>query len=90
VYLAINYSPPASRLVQSGSVDIDYFKTPAWEWLVNEAKKLRPVAVHFTLEAGNDGPGEVDWTKVEHLVETTSTPFINLHLDSKQKYFPDF
>jgi hypothetical protein len=46
--------------------------------------------VHSTLEAGNDGPGEVDWTKVEHLVETTSTPFIHLHLDSKQKYFPDF
>jgi hypothetical protein len=35
--LAINYSHAAARLIQSGQIDIDYFKTPDWDWLVNEA-----------------------------------------------------
>jgi uncharacterized protein (UPF0276 family) len=86
--LAINYSPPAARLVQSGLIDVDYFKTPDWGWMVKEAKKIHPVAVHFSLEAGNNGLGQVDWSEVEYLAQTTSTSYINLHLDAKQKYFP--
>jgi hypothetical protein len=37
MYLAINYSAPAAKLVQTGKIDIDYFKTPDWEWMVAEA-----------------------------------------------------
>lgn len=88
MYLAINFSPPAARLVQSGQIDIDYFKTPDWEWMVNDAKILRPVAVHFTLEAGNNSLGQVNWSDIEHLTLTTDTPYFNLHLDSKQGNFP--
>ena len=54
MHLAINYSSAAAKLVQDGKINIDYFKTPDWDWMVEEAKTLRPVAVHFTLEAGND------------------------------------
>jgi uncharacterized protein (UPF0276 family) len=87
MHLAINYSPPAAVLVQSGRINIDYFKTPNWEWMVDEAQKIRPVAVHFTLEAGNAGLGNVNWDKVEHLAQITATPYINLHLDSRQEHF---
>ncbi len=88
--LAINYSPAASQLVQAGQIDIDYFKTPDWDWLIEEAGKLRPVAVHFTLDAGNDSLGEVKWDKLERQLEATQTPFVNLHLDARQSYYPKF
>ena len=88
MHLAINYSPPAARLVQSGQIEVDFFKTPDWDWMVDEAKPLRPVAVHFTMEAGNGRLGRVGWNKVEQLAQLTSTPYINLHLDARQKNFP--
>ena len=84
MHLAINYSPAAAKLVQAGVIEIDYFKTPDWDWMVEEAQSLRPVAVHFTLEAGNGSLGDVNWDAVEHLSQTTATPYINLHLDSRQ------
>jgi hypothetical protein len=61
MHLAINYSPSAAKLVIAGKITIDYFKTADWEWMVDEAKSLRPVAVHFTLEAGNAALGAVNW-----------------------------
>jgi uncharacterized protein (UPF0276 family) len=88
--LAINYSMAAARLVQSGRIDIDYFKTPNWDWMVAEAGKLRPVAIHFNLEAGNANLNEVNWDKAEQQLRLTRTPFINLHLDARQCYYPDF
>jgi len=90
MYLAINYSLPAAQLVRAGQIDIDYFKTPNWEWIIEEAKQLKPVAVHFTLEAGNDSLGAADWDKVQQLSQATGTPYINLHLDARQDYYPNF
>ena len=87
--LAINYSPSAAKLVQAGLIDIDYFKTPDWDWLIDEARNLRPIAVHFTLEAGNSCLENVNWDAVEHIAEATATPYINLHLDSRREHFPD-
>ena len=86
--LALNYSPPAVQLVQSGQIHINYFKTPDWEWIIREAQNIRPVAVHFTLEAGNNCLGQGDWNRLDQLAQITGTPYINLHLDSKQSYFP--
>jgi uncharacterized protein (UPF0276 family) len=88
MHLAINYSPAAARLVKSGQINIDYFKTPNWDWMVAEAGQLRPVVIHFNLEAGNGRLDEVDWEAVKRLAEATHTPFINLHLDSTAEYFP--
>ena len=52
--------------------------------------QLKPVAVHFTLEAGNGNLGQVDWDKVKHLSQITGTRYINLHLDARQSYYPNF
>jgi hypothetical protein len=60
MYLAINYSPAAAELVKSGTIHIDLFKTPNWDWLITEASQLCPVTAHFTLDVGNDDLGEVD------------------------------
>jgi uncharacterized protein len=88
MFLAINYSLEAADLVRSGEIAIDYFKTPDWGWMVDDAKILRPVAVHFDLEAGNGELGDVDWVEVDRLAQTTHTPYINLHMDCKHKRFP--
>jgi uncharacterized protein len=88
MHLAINYSSQAAKLVQSGRINIDYFKTPDWVWMVTEALQFRPVVVHFTLEAGNEGLEHVNWGVVEHIAQITATPFLNLHLDSKREHFP--
>jgi uncharacterized protein (UPF0276 family) len=88
--LAINYSTPAAELVKSGLIHVDRFKTPNWNWMVDEAKALLPVAIHFDLEAGNGHLDEVNWDEVESLVQNTGTPFINLHLDPKQKHHRQF
>lgn len=89
MHLAINYSPAAAKLVKGGKIDTDYFKTPDWDWLIDEAKSIRPVAVHFTLEAGNDSLGLVDWDRVRQLSQNTATPYINLHLDARQRDYPE-
>lgn len=89
MHLAINYSPTAAQLVSAGKIKIDYFKTPDWDWLISEAGQCRPVAVHFTLTAGNGNVDQVDWRKVEHLAHATGTPYINLHLDARQDYYPE-
>jgi len=51
--LAINYLSPAARLIEEGKIQVDYFKVPNWDWMIQEAKQLRPVAVHFSFEAGH-------------------------------------
>jgi uncharacterized protein len=86
--LAINYSRPAASLVQSAQITVDYFKTPDWEWMIDEAREIRPAAVHFTLEAGNNNLGQVDWDRITRICESTGTPYINLHLDARGCYYP--
>jgi uncharacterized protein (UPF0276 family) len=85
---AINYSPQSAELLIQGQIEIDYFKCPDWQWMVAEAQKLRPVAVHFTLTAGDGKIEQTNWEMVDQLLETTGTPFINLHLESRRKDFP--
>jgi uncharacterized protein (UPF0276 family) len=88
--LAINFSPVAANLVKSGVINIDFFKTPNWDWMVAEASQIRPVAIHFNLEAGNDALGDTDWDKVDQQLQATGTPYVNLHLDARQFYYPKF
>jgi uncharacterized protein len=85
---AINYSKQAARLVEQGDIDIDRFKCPDWPYLVDEASQLRPVAVHFTLQAGSGKVQKTDWGLVERLLEQTGTDYVNLHLASEGSDFP--
>ncbi len=87
--LVLNYSPPAAELVRSRQIEIDYFKTPDWEGIVAEANALKPVKVHFNLDAGTGSLDQVDWERVRRLVGLTGTPYINLHLDARGSYYPE-
>lgn len=77
--IAVNYSRPAADLLVSGRFEIDLFKCPDWPELVTEARRLRPVYVHFDLVAGNGLEG-IDWDAVRRLLAETETPYVNVHL----------
>jgi uncharacterized protein (UPF0276 family) len=85
---AINYSKQAARLVEQGDIEIDRFKCPDWPDLIVEASRLCPVAVHFTLQAGNGKIQETDWELVESLLQQTGTHYVNLHLAPERSDFP--
>ena len=86
--LAINYSIPAAELVQAGIIEIDLFKTPDWDWIINEAKAIKPVTIHYRFDAGNSSLEQVDWNKVDEFSKKTGTPYTNLHLDARGSYYP--
>lgn len=88
--LAINYSSQSAGLLANGQIEIDLFKTPDWPWMIIEAQGYRPVAVHFNLTAGDGKLAQADWDTISRIKETTNTPFLNLHLETRLDDFPDF
>ena len=86
---AINYSPQAAELLKQGDINIDLFKCPDWSELIAEASALAPIYVHFPLVAGHPSLYKTDWGRVERLLEETSTPFVNIHLEVIADVYPD-
>ncbi|MBN1966743.1 MAG: DUF692 family protein [Anaerolineae bacterium] len=86
---AINYSPQAVDLLHAGQIDMDRFKCPPWPDLIAEARRHRPVYIHYDLYAGNPAPQDVDWDQIEALLHDTDTPYVNLHLAALLRHFPD-
>lgn len=80
---AINYSIQAAALCNEGRIELDRFKCPDWPDMIAEARKLREVAVHYTLKAGRGKTKKANWEQIARLAEQTSTPYINLHLEPR-------
>jgi uncharacterized protein (UPF0276 family) len=87
IEFALNYSRPAADLVRDGTVEIDRFKCPDWQYIIDDAAKLRPVYVHFPLSANRRDGLHVDLDAIEAMARATNTPFINLHLSPQMKDF---
>lgn len=85
--LAVNYSPQAEALRREGRIEIDLYKCPDWPDLINQAREVRPIYVHFPLNTGS--LGEVDWDQAERMLADTGTPFVNLHLIARPEQFPE-
>ena len=86
---AINYSPQAAELVESQTIEIDFFKTPPWPDMIAQAERLRPVKVHFDLRAGTGNLEHKDWGQVEHFLASTATAFVNVHLGVRASEMPE-
>jgi uncharacterized protein (UPF0276 family) len=84
---AMQYSPQAIDLLQSGQITIDLFKCPDWDDLIATASAYRSVYVHFPLMAGR-GTENIDWHKLERLLHQTGTRYINMHLAPFTGDFP--
>jgi uncharacterized protein (UPF0276 family) len=76
---AVNYSPQAADLFRQGLIVVDRFKCPNWDWMIEEARSLAPVYVHFDLTVGDASVHTRDWTAIERQLRETDTPLINLH-----------
>jgi uncharacterized protein len=85
--LAVNYSPEAADLLIRQEIDFDFFKTPAWDEMIAEASRYRPVAVHFELRAGQQKLSATDWGRVETILKQTNTRYVNVHLGARKKDF---
>lgn len=86
---ALNYSPQAVALLQAGRLEVDLFKCPDWPDLVAEARRFRPVYVHFPLRAGDGSAAGTDWALVDHFLTTTETRYVDLHIVPRLRDFPD-
>ena len=85
---ALNYSPQAAELYQTGQIQVDLFKCPAWPELITAAMAIGPAYVHFPLNVG-DGIGNAihsekgqpaDWAWIEQILQQSNTRYVNLHL----------
>lgn len=85
---AINYSPQAAQLLQTGQIAVDLFKCPPWHDLVAQAKQHCPVYVHFDWIAGRGLLADADLDALADWLEATDTPCINTHLAALRSDFP--
>ncbi len=79
--LAVNYSAAAAELVRAGVVDVDLFKCPDWEPVLEAAQRQRPVYVHFPLAAGRCTGDVAGLDAITECLRLTGTPFVNTSLD---------
>jgi uncharacterized protein (UPF0276 family) len=86
--LAINFSPQAAQLHADRRIRVDRFKCPDWPDMIEEARALAPVYVHFPLDAGTTSGRPVDLDAVEAMAHDTDTPLVNYHFVSYARDFP--
>ncbi|NDJ59510.1 MAG: DUF692 family protein [Chloroflexi bacterium] len=87
IEFTLNYSPQAADLLRAGQIAFDRFKCPDWPELIEPARALRPVYVHFPLRASNHLIAGVDLERVAAMRADTETPHVNIHL---APYMRDF
>lgn len=93
---AVNYSAETQKLLKKGLIQFDLFKLPAWPQLVTKISGKTPCYVHFPLKVGrgigvldNETKAPVKWKKIEKMMQKTSTPLVNLHVELTNKHHPD-
>lgn len=94
---AVNYSKPLAALIREGLVEVDLFKCPAWPEVVQEARQLRPAYAHFPLrtmpnvDSVYDGERKrlIDWSRIDDLLATSDTHYINVHVMALPEDYPD-
>lgn len=93
--VAINYSRQAADLYTSGQIQLDYFKCPAWEDIIAEARAILPAYVHFPLRVGRgivintEKKAEADLDNVEKLLKMSDTPCVNIHFSPYDTDYPE-
>lgn len=78
--LAINYSPQTAELLTAGRVNFDLYKTTEWPEMIAAAEAQRPAIAHFPLMAGRHNIEQVGVGRINEILQTTATEFVNTHL----------
>src|SRR5262245_61717401 len=87
--LSVNYSLEADQLLREGKITFDRFKCADWPDMIETAKKLLPVYVHFPLDAGSRTGRPPNFAGADEMARQTDTPYVNLHLVTWDRDFPD-
>ncbi|HSH04675.1 MAG TPA: DUF692 family protein [Anaerolineae bacterium] len=94
---ASHYSPELAQLVKTEQVNVDFFKCPAWEELLPQARAVRPTYVHMPLRVGwgqgtawhTEKKQAVDWGEIETFLANSDTHYINLHWSATVDDYPE-
>ena len=86
---AVNYSVGLSNYLKNDPLNVDMIKCPEWEGLLMEARKLKPIYIHFDILVGIGRVQHLDWNKIHYLMQLTSTPHLNCHLVTTRDTDPD-
>jgi uncharacterized protein (UPF0276 family) len=91
VELSVNYSVELAELLREGRVAVDRIKCADWPDMIAAARGLgRPVYVHFPLDAGSPTGRPPNFEAASVMARETDTPYVNLHLTTWQRDFPDY
>jgi len=86
---AVNYSVGLANCLKKDDFHVDLIKCPEWDGLLMEARKIRPVYIHFDILVGIGKVQTLNWKKIHQLMELTSTPHLNCHLVTSRDTDPD-
>src|SRR5688572_20754596 len=78
--LSVNYSLELAELLREGRVAVDRIKCADWPDMIAAARELRPVYVHFPLDAGSPTGRPAKFRAADAMARETATPYVNLHL----------
>lgn len=78
--LAINYSEAAAELASLGRLPVDCFKCPPWPKLIDEARRILPVYVHWDFLAGRGNLDDTAFASVDRWLGRDQTAAVNTHL----------
>ena len=79
---AVNYSTPIAILIEQGEVKVDLLKCPEWDGIVQAARKVAPVYIHFEISLGTRKVQNLNYGLIRRMLETTETPYLNTHLSN--------
>ncbi len=85
--LAVNYSRPTAALLDDGRIALDLYKTTEWPEMIAEAERQRPAYVHFPFLAGRHDLEKISPERVETILATTATRYVNTHLAPRASDF---
>jgi len=89
VILSVNYSAELAELIREGVVDVGRIKCADWPDMIATARDLRPIYVHFPLDAGSPNGRPPNFAAADAMARQTDTPYVNLHLVAYRRDFPD-
>src|SRR5688572_25558973 len=86
---AINWSPEAAELLNDGAIEIDMYKCPTWQDVVQQAQLQRPAYIHFPIVIGRNQQNEWDFAAIENWLKTTDTHVVNTHIVTSKPHFTE-
>jgi uncharacterized protein len=89
VEFSLNYSVEAADLLREDKIKVDRLKCADWSDMIATARELAPVYVHYPFDVGSRTGRVMDADRADAMARDTNTPFINFHIVSYDRDFPN-